>query len=128
MLGRESIDTDNRPTENYDRRLTAYNEAGHAVAAMMRGGTFVSITIEPDGDRDGCTSVEVDTYDMAFVAFAGVWAEARAHWAKPLDGKATARHSTTTLGARSSAMPTATSATTCGLPSPAPPCSARIHG
>lgn len=80
-------ETDNRPTEPYSRRLTAYNEAGRAVAAVMRGGTFFSITIEPDGDRDGFTSVKVPRRDMAFVVFAGPWAEARAEWNKPLDGE-----------------------------------------
>jgi hypothetical protein len=43
--------------------------------------------LSPTGDRDGFTSVEVAAHDMALVTFAGVWAEARAQWTKPLDGQ-----------------------------------------
>jgi hypothetical protein len=79
--------TDNRTNETYCRRLTAFHESGHIVATVMCGGSFSSIGIEPDGDRDGFTSVHVPARDMAFVVFAGPWAEARCEWARPLDGE-----------------------------------------
>ena len=44
-------------------------------------------TVGPLQEVDGCTNVEVGAYDLAFVTFAGPWAEARAQWAKPLDGE-----------------------------------------
>jgi hypothetical protein len=80
-------ETDNRPSEAYDRRRTAYHEAGHAVAAVMRGGKCCHITIEPEGDYDGRTNVVVAQHNLAFVTYAGIWAEARAEWGKVLDGE-----------------------------------------
>jgi hypothetical protein len=65
---------------------TAYHEAGHAVAAVMRGGTFFSISIEPTTMHDGTTHIECERCHTEFVTYAGPWAEARAEWPDlPLD-------------------------------------------
>lgn len=71
-----------------ERQLTAIHEAGHAVAAVLRGGTFDVISIEPTVTRDGFIRTrEVAACDYPFVIFAGPWAEARVQWpARPLDG------------------------------------------
>jgi hypothetical protein len=61
--------------------VTAHHEAGHAVAAMMRGGgEFVSVTIEPTADHLGFTRYRGHAWDRAFVIYAGPWAEARVQW------------------------------------------------
>ncbi len=70
-----------------DDEVAAHHESGHAVAAVMRGGTFSNITIEPEGNRFGYIETQVKSYHAAFVAYAGPWAEARAEWTKPLDGE-----------------------------------------
>jgi ATP-dependent Zn protease len=47
-----------------DRYLTACHEAGHAVAALMRGGGEVtSISIEPTADHLGITHTRRKTFD-----------------------------------------------------------------
>jgi hypothetical protein len=71
------------------RELTAHHEAGHAVAALMRGaGELLSITIKASGDAAGRTVTRHKVFDAAFVTFAGPWAEARAQWPLPtLDGE-----------------------------------------
>ncbi|MEY8015270.1 hypothetical protein [Mycobacterium servetii] len=72
-----------------ERELTAYHEAGHAVAAAMRGGGELrSITIEPSAAYLGHTGFRCKPCDTAFVTYAGPWAEARVQWPLPsLDGE-----------------------------------------
>lgn len=67
-----------------ERLLTAHHEAGHAVAALMRGGGQLrSITIEPTTTYLGHTGYRGKPCDTAFVTYAGPWAEARAQWVRP---------------------------------------------
>jgi hypothetical protein len=72
-----------------ERLVTACHEAGHAVAALMRGsGELRSITIEPTPDHLGYTGFRGKPCDMAFVTYAGPWSEARAQWPMPtIDGR-----------------------------------------
>jgi Peptidase M50B-like len=70
-----------------DREVVAFHEAGHAVATVVRGGKCCRITIEPDEDYDGQTNVTAAQHNMAFVTYAGPWAEARATWTGPVAGK-----------------------------------------
>lgn len=68
-----------------DDFTNACHEAGHAVAADLRGGTVRSIAIKQPGLNPGHTDIRwSSTHDKrrntAFVAFAGPWAEARASW------------------------------------------------
>ncbi|MDT5410935.1 MAG: hypothetical protein QOG14_3155 [Mycobacterium sp.] len=66
------------------RELTAYHEAGHAVAVLMRGGGQLhSIDIGETADYRGYTHFSAKVFDTAFITFAGPFAEARALW--PLD-------------------------------------------
>jgi hypothetical protein len=62
----------------------AHHEAGHAVAAVMRGGTLLGVWLgttdwsTPDGSADtpgGCLH-ETALPEQPFVTFAGPWAEA----------------------------------------------------
>ena len=67
-----------------ERYITACHEAGHAVAALMRGGgEITSITIEPTADYLGYTWTRIKPFDRAFIIYAGPWAEARAQWTEP---------------------------------------------
>ncbi|GLE56387.1 hypothetical protein NJBCHELONAE_16960 [Mycobacteroides chelonae] len=59
---------------------TAHHEAGHAVAAVARGGTFSSFSIEPTTTYDGGVHVTHDRRHRDFVTFAGPWADARLGW------------------------------------------------
>ena len=67
--------------------LTAHHEAGHAVAALMRGGEVVSVTIKPTARRGGGCEIRPGSADAAdfwaFNYYAGPWAEARAQWTQP---------------------------------------------
>lgn len=70
------------------RAITAHHEAGHAVAAVMRGGsTLTSITLQDD--HSGITWHRGKPTDGPFIAYAGPWAEARHSWPEgvPLDGQ-----------------------------------------
>lgn len=63
------------------REATAYHEAGHTIAALVRGGGSVkSVTIEPTARHSGLTWVNVKSCDSAFVTFGGMWAEAEYCW------------------------------------------------
>ncbi|MCV7176136.1 hypothetical protein [Mycolicibacterium sphagni] len=69
-----------------ERRLTAQHEAGHAVAALLRGGgDLVSVTIEPTAKYAGHTGFRSKVFDSAFITYAGPWAEARCQWPDGLD-------------------------------------------
>lgn len=60
-------------------RKTAYHEAGHAVAATMRGGAEAvrSIYIDWDQAGHGMTWHRSKVCDNPFIAYAGAWAEVR---------------------------------------------------
>lgn len=73
-----------------DRTMTAYHEAGHAVASVMRGGSELRSTAITAGhpDHRGLTLHRSAPWDVAFIAWAGPWAQARAAWGDlPLDGE-----------------------------------------
>jgi hypothetical protein len=77
-----------------ERCLTAYHEAGHAVAALtQRGGKLITISIDcphpcataghPMTKHMGYTGFQVGGRDMLqFVTYAGPWAEARCQCAQ----------------------------------------------
>jgi hypothetical protein len=70
--------------ERHRLAITAHHEAGHAVAAVMRGGgELLLISIEPTVDYLGHTQTRGKIFDAAFFTFAGPWAEARAQWPHP---------------------------------------------
>lgn len=60
-----------------DRRLTAYHEAGHAVAAHRLGATVMEFTCEPEGRTKGHCSYrhDLENEDDAVIAFAGLEAQ-----------------------------------------------------
>lgn len=62
--------------------LAAHHRAGHAVAAALRGSTYeCPLPIDPDGPQQlGSAGNQVNPADLAFVAAAGLWAQARALW------------------------------------------------
>lgn len=68
--------------------VTAYHEAGHAVASCLRGGSsLTSVGFEP-GHGTGLTMFMSKPCDIPFMAFAGPYAEARHAWGdRPLDGE-----------------------------------------
>lgn len=60
------------------RDVTAHHEAGHAVAAVMRGGPDglrPGIIVQDDGL--GLTPLRMSRFDEVFIAYAGLWAEGR---------------------------------------------------
>jgi len=67
----------------------ACHEAGHAVAAYVRGGSVDSMTIKPDGDHLGLTVTTLENAsDRSFAIYAGLWAETRLVWPLPtLEGE-----------------------------------------
>jgi len=69
------------------RALTAYHEAGHTVAGVMRGSVLRSVRLgEVDGD--GLTIHRGPPWDQPFSAYAGPWAEARYTWGdRPADAE-----------------------------------------
>lgn len=77
----ERITTQTMIDRQSQRNITAYHEAGHAVAAVLRGGWVGGIDIEPDiALKQAGTAQLGSNGDRAFVAFAGPWAETRFQW------------------------------------------------
>ncbi len=66
---------------------TAFHEAGHLVAAGLRGGAWLTPTTLPDGSHtDGMTWWRAEPEHRAFIIFGGPWAQARQRWGdRPLD-------------------------------------------
>ena len=56
---------------NGERYVTACHEAGHAVAAVRRGGWVNEIDISDKGH----TCTEHEPADKAFIVYAGPWRE-----------------------------------------------------
>lgn len=67
-----------------DRELTAFHEAGHAVARYLRGLAIEYVTIIGTEVYRGYTEVPgpqvVRLLDSVEIAFAGPWAQARREW------------------------------------------------
>lgn len=65
-----------------DRTLTAYHEAGHAVASAMRGDSTLVSAMLTDGSslHRGITHHRSKRVDWPFIAWAGPWAQAKAAW------------------------------------------------
>jgi hypothetical protein len=64
-----------------DRYVTACHEAGHLVAAHMRGVRVASIHVDT---HYGHIKIERGSgVEYAFILYAGPWAEARAGWPEP---------------------------------------------
>jgi hypothetical protein len=80
-----------------EQYLSACHRAGHIVAVMTAGGSefmtacgseLLSLTIEPPADGLGCAQYQRMSWDPAFIAFAGPWAEGRSLWPlQSLDGE-----------------------------------------
>ena len=62
------------------RRAVAVHEAGHVVAAVVRGGSSLKSVVLSDRHGEGLTVYNSHVWDQPFVAFAGPWAEGRALW------------------------------------------------
>ena len=71
------------------RWIAAHHEAGHAVAAVMRGGsTLTSVTLSETEHGHGSTWARQHQWDTGFLTYGGPWAEARCKWGdRPLDGE-----------------------------------------
>ena len=64
-----------------ERYIAACHEAGHAMAACMRGVPITGLWLGPDGEAEIRIKNGSGT-EYAFIAFAGPWAEVRAQWTK----------------------------------------------
>lgn len=71
------------------RTITAHHEAGHAVAAVLRGGSSLTSVTLSEAHGEGITWGRHKPADSSFFAYAGPWAEARYAWPAdvPLDGE-----------------------------------------
>jgi hypothetical protein len=69
------------------RAATGFHEAGHAVAAVMRGGSsLTSVSLDEHLHGAGMTWSRALVFDQPFLIWAGPWAEARHAWGdRPLD-------------------------------------------
>lgn len=66
--------------------LTCNHEAGHAVAAVARGGELRFFDMEATTERMGLARINCARRDWAFAAYAGPWCEAHTEWGdRPLD-------------------------------------------
>jgi len=85
VTGVEVLDPDTTEAPAALRSLTAYHEAGHAVAGVMRGSVLRSVHLgEVAGD--GLTVHRGPSWDDPFISYAGPWAEARFIWGdRPAD-------------------------------------------
>jgi len=72
-----------------DLERSAYHEAGHAVATVIRGRKFLRlVSIGASIAHRGNTFHRPSGWNDAFVAWAGPWAQAHAEWnGRPLDGE-----------------------------------------
>lgn len=68
--------TSETETESTERELAAHHEAGHACAAIARGGTITSCTIA-GGHGGGHTQTQYRAWDGDLITWAGPWAAAR---------------------------------------------------
>lgn len=68
------------PDIGNERAIAAHHEAGHAVAATMRGGSTLTSVELSEVHGEGITWHNGHTWDFAFIAYAGMWAEARLSW------------------------------------------------
>ncbi len=69
------------PHEGELREVTAFHEAGHAVAALMRGGSsLLSVNLSDTSHGEGITWHRSPVWDQPFIAYAGPWAEVRHAW------------------------------------------------
>ena len=72
-------------TTDCTRPAAAHHEAGHAVAAVSRGGSrLTAVTLDPDRHGEGLTRSRHKPVDDAFITYAGPWAEARHAWHQDL--------------------------------------------
>ncbi|MGV8908533.1 MAG: hypothetical protein ACOH1Y_06080 [Propionicimonas sp.] len=71
-----------------DLERSAYHEAGHAVATVLRGRKFLRlVSIAASIAHRGNTLNRSPGWNDAFVAWSGPWAQAHAEWSeRPLDG------------------------------------------
>ena len=68
------------------REATAFHEAGHLVAAVLRGGSWLtSTTLETGSHTDGMTWWCAEPDDRAFIILGGPWAQARHSWQSRVD-------------------------------------------
>lgn len=68
------------------RSIAATHEAGHAVAACMRGGSLLRSVHLGQTHGTGLTILRGKVWDQPFFTWAGCWAEARLAWgAKPVE-------------------------------------------
>ena len=73
------------------REVTAFHEAGHAVAFLSRGHGFRYVTIRPRNRAYAGTVAingprRVRSEDAVEIAYAGAWAETRLTWPGPAEG------------------------------------------
>ncbi|CAM3829609.1 M50 family metallopeptidase [Tsukamurella strandjordii] len=84
-VSHRAAETDDTHADQLD--LAAHHEAGHAMAAVMRGGSSLrAASIDLDRPGHGLTRFRSAQWDFGFIAYAGPWAEARFKWGdRPLD-------------------------------------------